>query len=201
MSRNESIHSLIETVDRCLRDLSVEISAEELERIAFSLYYSLKPQARIFHSIKHALDLTLDDHPTISLAALFHDLVYYQIDEGFNPEVSEVIGDYVYEEPVEGLSLGRISLRADLSYDDPIVRLNLSLFNFKPGQELSVFGGLNELLSSLVMTRAFVDYLPLKTLAQMVAMWRVRSLLEELIKRGLDPLIASRSASRSSTAL
>jgi len=169
MKRSESIHSLMETIERCMRDLRVTVSPSQVEQVVFLLYFSLKPQARIFHSIRHALDLTRDDHPGVSLAALFHDLVYYQIDEGFNPEVSQIISDYVREEREEGAKMGKVFLRDDLSLEDPIVCLNLSLFNFKPGQELSVFGGLNELLSALVMSRCFYELLPLKTLAQMVA--------------------------------
>lgn len=169
MQRSESIHSLMETVEGCMRDLRVDISPREIERIVFLLYFSLKPQARIFHSIKHVLDLTREDHPAVSLAALFHDLVYYQIDEGFNPEVSQIILDYVREERAAGEKMGKVFLRNDLSLDDPIVRINLALFNFQPGQELSIFAGLNELLSSLVMSRCFYELLPLKTLTQMVA--------------------------------
>lgn len=168
MNQSESIHSLMNTIERCMQDLKVEVSPQRVEQIVFRLYYSLKPQARIFHSIKHALDLTREDHAGISLAALFHDLVYYQIDEGFNPEVSNIINDYVREECGVDAKMGKVFLRDDLSLEDPIVRINLALFNFKPGQELSIFNGLNELLSSLVMSRTFFDLLSLKTIVQMV---------------------------------
>lgn len=167
MTTNESIHSLMDIVQRSMNELQVTIEPKVLESVSCLLYYSLKPHGRFFHSIKHAIDLTVEGQPLTSLAALFHDLIYYQIDGGFNHLVHPIIDPFITVVP-SSEGLGIIYLKEDLDDSDPLLKLNLGIFNFQVGQVLSPFGGLNEFLSSIVMSYTLKDYLSLRQLARMV---------------------------------
>ena len=167
MTTNESIHSLMDIVQRSMNELHITIEPEVLESVTCLLYYSLKPHGRFFHSIKHAIDLTVEGQPLTSLAALFHDLIYYQIDGGFNHHVHPIIDPIITEVPSDE-GLGVVYLKEDLDESDPLIKLNLGIFNFKPGQVLSPFGGLNEFLSSVVMSFTLKDHLSFRQIAQMV---------------------------------
>jgi hypothetical protein len=47
---------------------------------------------------------------------------------------------------------------------DPILRLVLAIFDYKPGQQLNLYSGLNEFISALVMAKMLGDILPAKEL-------------------------------------
>ena len=168
MTNNESIHNLMDTIQRSMDELQVEIKPEKLESVVCLLYYSLKPHGRFFHSIKHALDLTVEGQPLISLTALFHDLIYYQIDGGFHHLVQPLIEPLIYEQSSAEGTLGVVYLREDLDSQDPLMKLNLHIFNFQPGQVLNPYGGLNEFLSSIVMSYTLKSLLSITQLARMI---------------------------------
>ena len=164
----DSVHKLMTIVMESLDKSSPhrEVSTERLEAIVFLLYGSLKLQGRFFHSVEHAISLVREGHAELSLAALFHDLVYYQIDGGLPDEIAELLTPYIIERPDQRSASG-VYLREVLP-DDELTRANLALFNFKEGQELCLFHGLNELLSSLVMCATLSDLLPIKSLIKMI---------------------------------
>ena len=164
----ESIQSLMSIVQRSMDELEINLPPNELEKISFLLYYSLKPHSRYFHSIKHAIDLTLEGDPLVSLAALFHDLIYYNSDGGFHSLVKPFIEDIIIETLPKENTMGTISLRENIDLNDPLLAINLSIFELKPGQQLNIFGGLNEFLSSIVMTYTFKEILSLSQLTKMI---------------------------------
>ena len=168
MPINDSIHVLMSTVQTYMEELGVELDCKDLESIVFLLYYSLKPYGRYFHSIDHALDLTIQNNPEISLAALFHDLIYYQIDRGFNNLVEPIVRQVVREEKREAGQVGKVFLLNDFEKSDLELHINLNIFGLHSGQELSPYAGLNEFLSSLVMTRTLSPYLSIKKITQMI---------------------------------
>jgi hypothetical protein len=68
--------------------------------------------------------------PIQSLAALFHDIVYYQVDRGFSPEVCEVISPYILENDGE-----LFQVRQEIVENRPF-ELTLEIFGFEPRQLL-----------------------------------------------------------------
>jgi len=85
--------------------------------------------------------------PYITLAALFHDLVYCQVDSGFLPEIREILAPYIHEKD------GQIWIADRIDPDDRIIQITLATFEFTPGQLLAPAEGLNEILSALVMVK------------------------------------------------
>ena len=130
-----------------LLELQADISLIQLEDLAIVVHKAMTVQARYFHTPEHIFDLADASNPIQALAALYHDVVYYQIDQGFIPEIEALIAPYLEEKNRQ------LHIIADPPPDDLGFTLALETFAFEPGQTLPPFGGQNEFLSALTMTK------------------------------------------------
>ncbi len=153
-----TVHRTIRLVQRAFELLYVEMPVAKIERIGFIVNSAMTVQGRVFHTPEHIFDLADPDNPYVTLAALFHDIVYHHVDEGFVPEIKEIVGPYVREKD------GKISLAKGIPTDDLAFHGTRSVFGFKQAQTLSPFGGLNEFLSALVMNSLLVGTVSHRTL-------------------------------------
>ena len=78
-----TIQNLIGIIDKAFRQLDTKIPNQYLEDLAVTIHRVLSSETRHFHTPEHVFSLTDPDAPIRSLAAVFHDLVYYQVDQGF----------------------------------------------------------------------------------------------------------------------
>ncbi len=140
-----TIHRVIEVFFEAFSDLHVNIPMKDLESMAVLVHRAMTLQTRHFHTLEHVFSFTSAADPIQSLAALFHDIVYFQVDEGFIPEIQEIIAPFIHQYG------NKISLKPLLPDEDRILQLTLEVFNFSPGKILSPNNGLNEFLSALVM--------------------------------------------------
>jgi hypothetical protein len=86
------------------------------------------------------------------LAAIYHDTVYHQVDQGFIREVWAKIGDLVQIQ-----ENSRVVLAAEL---DEKAADTAAIFGFKPGEPIDAHGGLYEFLSAVLAVRelsSFID--------------------------------------------
>ncbi len=145
------IHRTIRILLDALEGLGAEMPLSEAERLSIVINRAMTAQARSFHTPEHVFDLIDPDNPVANLAALFHDLVYYNVDHGFIPPVAAAV------EP--GIERHGDVLRIRPGADsDRSTALCLAVFGFSAGQDLPVQGGMNELLSALVMNRSLSPY-------------------------------------------
>jgi hypothetical protein len=86
------------------------------------------------------------------LAGLYHDVVYYQIDGGLPEPVAERLLEYV--EMIQG----EVYIRKNPK-DYRWFEIARRLFGFELGAKLSIFGGLNEFLSTIVALEELEKYL------------------------------------------
>jgi hypothetical protein len=119
----------------------------EIERLAITINRAMTMQGRTFHTPEHIFDLADPSNPHITLAALFHDLVYLNVDRAFPPGLGEIVASSIVTEG------DRLSLRADVDPKDGELRCCLLVFGYQPGEVLPAAGGMNEFLSALVMNR------------------------------------------------
>ena len=127
MAKDGTIHWLMHAVADSLGSLNAKVEVQKLEEISVMLFRSLMRKERLFHSIRHVSELSEDGRAHFTLAALFHDQVYYQVDLGFTDEVLNILDPYIETKVSEASPLGEIYLRKDLP-EDPISQLNLSIF-------------------------------------------------------------------------
>ena len=161
-SKTGSIQELVSVCEQAFVCLQIPVSSEELEELAITIHRSMSIEARHFHTPDHVLHLANAADPIQSLAALFHDIVYYQVDRGFSPEIYHCISPYILE--VEG----EIWLVDAQDHNDRLFRITMDLFGFSPGQKLSTHAGSNEFLSALVLAKRLEKFVPEKILIQAI---------------------------------
>ncbi len=61
--------------------LGVDISLLRLEALGIMVHEAMTVQGRSFHTPEHIFNLADATNPVQALAALFHDVVYYEIDQ------------------------------------------------------------------------------------------------------------------------
>jgi hypothetical protein len=140
-----TVHKTIRLLEHALRMLGADLPETDVESIGVMINRAMSAQERSFHTPEHIFDLADSDDPYLTLAALFHDLVYYQVDHGFGPQIGELLEPYI------AIDDGSVSIAPSVSRDKRAFWGAASVFGFSPGQTLSPFAGLNEFLSALVM--------------------------------------------------
>ena len=141
------LHRLIDVLMDASGRLGMSCECRDLERIAVVIHRTMTFQSRQFHTMEHIFGFLDGADAETVLAAVFHDLVYFQIDDGLPPDLSGLLSAYLR---VEGQS---IRLSETGAPDDAAYRLCLGIFGFRGGQELDPYKGLNEFLSALCMAR------------------------------------------------
>jgi hypothetical protein len=149
-----SIQYMVDILYEIFEKLGVQISPLALEELAVILHKSMTVRTRYYHSLDHVLNFYDAEDALKSLVALFHDIVYFQADQGISPTIVEVIGKYITYRTSE------IYLVEDLPAQERLYYLTLETFGFKPGQKLELNSGLNEFLSALFMNKTFEQLLP-----------------------------------------
>ena len=170
-----TIHRTIFLMKEAIDSMAITIPLGNIERISLMVNKAMSTQARSFHTSEHIFDLADSEKPIQTLAALFHDAVYFHIDGGFTDEIEELLKPYI---DVDG---DNVSLKSRPERADEALASNLALFGFRAGEELPTFGGMNEFLSSVVMA------VVLQGMVDPVSIIKVASCIEATIPfRGPD---------------
>ena len=90
-----TVQKLISIFNQSFRDLGVTVSLEKLEDLSVTIHRAMTVQARHFHTLEHVFNFIDPNNAIVSLAALYHDIVYYQVDMGFSPHIWELISPYI----------------------------------------------------------------------------------------------------------
>lgn len=141
-----TINRLITIFDGAFRALSAPVSMAETERLAMLVHHAMESPTRAYHTAGHVFAMCEGMNPLQTLAALFHDLVYYQLDAGFPRNTGDAL------QGVTRVEAGALIL-LPIAVDDTQLALCAGLFGFAPGQTLPLYGGMNEFLSAVVAAR------------------------------------------------
>ena len=142
--------------------LSVKVDVGDVERMAMLIHHSMDHGRRVYHTSTHVFDMCEGMNPRQTLAILFHDIVYYQLDGGF-PKSAETLLKRVVRVERDVLEV------RPLDASDKGAAICAGIFGFKSGQALPLYGGMNEFLSAVVATRTLEPYLPLADIIAIVA--------------------------------
>lgn len=155
-------HRLIKLFKDAFDQLDVEVDLGAIEDLAVLIYKGMSVKARNYHNLDHVFSLIDEESPIITITALFHDLVYCQVDLGFLPAIRAVISPYIREQG------GQIWIADSAHEQDPAFQMALGIFGFQPGQLLTPAEGLNEFLSAVVMVKKLENYLSRKDLLRLL---------------------------------
>jgi hypothetical protein len=119
---------------------------------------------RKFHTTDHIFSILREGkHPIHNLAAIFHDIVYYNVDKGFTEKVEDILKPYIT------LEMEQIFIRKKVPAKDEILSLVNGIFGYKLGQSLLPYHGMNEHLSALVAAKILFSEIGLKNTVAVVA--------------------------------
>jgi hypothetical protein len=159
-----SIHRIIGAFQRALTALEVQVKPLDLERCSVLVHEAMGGRGRLFHRAEHIFDIAAGTRdPLETLAILFHDVVYVQVDGALPPAVVPLIAQAMR------LEAGAYRVAAVDKAEDPVAHLVFQVFGVSPGQTLSPASGLSELLSALVAARLLAPMLPAGSWVQVVA--------------------------------
>lgn len=142
-------------------ELAPAISMAECERLAMMVHRSMDPKTRAYHTAEHVFFMCEGMNSHQILAALFHDVVYVQLDGGFPEAVAHTL-DVVRSE-------GGAFFLGDIAAKDTAAHLCAALFGFRSGDALGLYTGLNEFLSALVAARLLQSLVSAADLVRVVA--------------------------------
>lgn len=144
--------------------LEIAISPAQLTQIAMLIVQPMTGRWRFFHTPQHIFEVGGEEDPIEVLAALFHDIVYVQVDLSIPFNLSFHLTPFIRE-------VGdKLAIREDAELpDDRTFATLLAVFGFASGQILEPFNGQNEFLSALVAAKALEPYLSLDRLLRLSA--------------------------------
>lgn len=155
-------HECLLCLTWALESLGVTVSRRKLDRLVEIIIQCMTDENRFFHSPPHIFSVADGGDPLEVLAALYHDVVYVQVDEGINVNVSGFIAPFVKE------VRGRLQVRDEEEIPvDQDFDLVSRIFDVQPGQHLALEQ--NEFLSALVAVKQLSGLLTWPQLAAMAA--------------------------------
>lgn len=160
-------------------ELAPAVSMVECERLAMMVHRSMDPKTRSYHTADHVFFMCEGMNSHQVLAAMFHDVVYFQLDGGFPQAVAHALDAMV----VEG---GVITLPA-IEPTDTALSLCAALFGFQSGETLGLYSGMNEFLSALVAARLLEPLCSQADLVRIVAAIEATIAFRTVDARGEGP--------------
>lgn len=149
-------------VSWAMQQLQAKDDREAWKQIADLIIECMTHPNRCFHSPSHIFEVVDGGDAIEVLAALFHDIVYVQVDDGINVNVSRYVVPFVKE------VRGRLQIRPSQEIpDDRGFELVATVFDVQPDQHLAFEQ--NEFLSALVAIKCLESILGEVALAQLAA--------------------------------
>lgn len=157
-----TVNRFIRLFDGAFADLSIQVTPAQVEQLAICVHQSMDSKARAYHTAGHVFGLCEGMNPRQVLAALFHDVVYVQLDGGLPLQAIHLLKGVTRND-------GDIMILAQIDPADAATLLCARVFGFEPGQALQLYGGLNEFLSAVLAARLLQVYLKPVDLLAVVA--------------------------------
>jgi hypothetical protein len=136
------VHEIVHALWQSLHALGSSAASADIERWGFSIHAALSAAGREFHNHNHVVDMIGEGDPLEVIAALYHDAVYIQVDQG--PPRS------MRTELASVLAAADDGWRVLPQAAGPLTGDVLAVFDRKVGDVVTPTTGLNEFASALV---------------------------------------------------
>ena len=174
MEQRSPVHEIVNALWRALHALESPATMGQIERWGFSIHGALSAAGREFHNHDHVIELVTDSDPLEIIAALYHDAVYIQVDQGPPQSMRAELLRVVAPAP-EGW-------RVLPAAAEPVTGDVLRVFGRKVGDVVTSTTGLNEFASAMV---ASIQLEAALTREQRIA---VAACIEQTIPFRVDPV-------------
>ncbi|NUN65935.1 hypothetical protein HCU40_14525 [Pseudanabaena biceps] len=165
-----------------IADLGGHVDKEQLEKISNLIIQTMTGPWRSFHTPNHIFEVGEGGDAIEIISAIFHDLVYVQVDQGISVNISRFISPYVKEDREQLVILTPPELQEDV-----IFNMVLMLFGFQHGQALMPMSGQNEFLSAIIAAKALDKILSLPHLTEIAACIEATIPFRAPLNSGLTP--------------
>ena len=149
--RSSPVHEIVYALWNALHNLGAHAETTDIERWGFSVHAALSAAGREFHNHDHVVDLLSDGDPLEVIAALYHDAVYIQVDQGLPRSMRDELAPLLAQSK-EGW---RILPAAAAGVSGEV----LNVFARQVGDIVTPTTGLNEFASALVACVQLQDVL------------------------------------------
>ncbi|MDX2093544.1 MAG: hypothetical protein SFX73_37215 [Kofleriaceae bacterium] len=143
MDQRSPVHEIVNALWRALHDLGSTADLADIERWGFSIHAALSAPGREFHNHDHVVSLLRDGDPVEVIAALYHDAVYIQVDQG-PPRSMRADLTGLLQHGADGWRV------LPECASNPVTADVLAVFDRKVGDIATPTTGLNEFASALV---------------------------------------------------
>jgi hypothetical protein len=154
----------LESLVGAIKQLQGQVERNQLEQIADMIIQTMTGPWRYFHIPEHIFEVGESGDAIEVLAALFHDLVYVQVDTGVSLTISGYITPFIKQ--VGDQLMIRETKELPQDYMFAIVA---AVFGMVPSQRLSPVAGQNEFLSAIVAAKSLEPFLQPDIIAQITA--------------------------------
>ncbi|HBE18781.1 MAG TPA: hypothetical protein DEG17_17765 [Cyanobacteria bacterium UBA11149] len=162
--------------------LKVEVPPPQLSKIAKIIVKTMTGPWRYFHSTEHIFAVGGSTDAMEVLAALFHDIVYVQIDGSVNFNLSYYLSPFIEEDRGQLFIRDQSELPDDLNFE-----IVSAMFDFVPGQVLYPLTGQNEFLSAVVAAKVLGPFLSPSLILQIAACIEATIPFRAKSESGLSP--------------
>src|SRR3569623_2965592 len=76
------VHEIVNALWAALHALGAKVEVGQIEQWGFASHGALSAHGREFHNHDHVIDIAKHGDPLEVIAALYHDAVYIQVDQG-----------------------------------------------------------------------------------------------------------------------
>ncbi|HHH28836.1 MAG TPA: hypothetical protein ENK57_10900, partial [Polyangiaceae bacterium] len=168
-----------------MSDLGQTPELADLERWAVVIHSSMSGRGRSYHTVDHVFQVGEGNDAIGTLAILFHDTVYCEVDGGIPRALEPALADALH---IDGdhVELGEFDPEASV-----FRALVARIFGFEPGQRVTFQSGLNELASALLAARTLQTHLDMRTIAEVVTCIEATIPFRE---QGAEEILATRLA-------
>lgn len=155
----------LDALTQAIGELGGVTDPAQLESTAELIIQAMTGTWRNFHTPEHIFEVGSGGDAIEVLAALFHDMVYVQVDQASSLNISSFLTPFIKE-----VKSSELVIRSDKEIPtDRTFDVVSTIFGMKTGQVLSPFAGQNEFLSGLIAAKCLKPCLPENTVAEIIA--------------------------------
>ncbi len=172
----------VQQLNWAVQRLDGVVNQSHSENTAELIIQSMTGAWRFFHTPEHIFEVGRGGDAIEVLAALFHDAVHIQADNGVSVNIGMLIAPFI-RETGKALKI----LPSEQAQSDPVFEMLCLMFDFPPGQKLLPTKGQNEFLSALVAAKSMERVLDLQSITQMSACIEATIPFRKASADGLNP--------------
>lgn len=157
--------SCLDALTQSIEQLGGVVNSVQLENTAELIIQAMTGTWRNFHTPEHIFEVGSGGDAIEILAALFHDMVYVQVDQASSLNISSYLTPFIKE-----VRNSELVIRSDQEIaPDRMFEIVCAIFGMQKGQVLSPFAGQNEFLSGLIAAKCLKPMLPENVIAEIIA--------------------------------